>query len=179
MGDLTARLSQPGSARSDAEYILPRDGCERRRCVVRLPLRPQTLQPRTPRLSGLGMAIFQRKQSNILLTFKVLQFVNQLRRRVKPRILDGSASLCQLGSDALGLRALKSISNGLPRIGGRHAKPLHHGPRRVCKSRNRKRTVKALGPSRAPASHVSAGSDAAGEEVQQYVWRSFSFGFAC
>jgi hypothetical protein len=36
------------------------------------------------------MAISQRKQTNIVLTFKVLQFVNQLRRRVRPRTLDGS-----------------------------------------------------------------------------------------
>jgi hypothetical protein len=120
------------------------------------------------------MAIHQRKQSNILLTFKVLQFVNQLRRRVKPHAFDGSTGLRQLGTDALGLRALKRISSG------RHAKPLHHGPRRVCQSRER--TVKTFGSQckpRAPAPHVSADSYAAGEEVQQYVCRNFAFGFAC
>ncbi|KAF2825808.1 hypothetical protein CC86DRAFT_382799 [Ophiobolus disseminans] len=114
------------------------------------------------------MAIHQRKQSTILLTFKVLQFVNQLRRRVTPRTLDGANSVCQLGTDALGLRALKSIPNGLPRIGGRHAKPLHH-PRRAGTSRNCKNNVKTCGlspESRVPAARVSAASDAAGEEVQ-------------
>jgi hypothetical protein len=115
------------------------------------------------------MAIYQRKQSTILLTFKVLQFVNQLRRRVQPRTLDGAPSLCQLGTDALGLRAVKGISNGLPRY--------HHGARRACKSRSRNRNRKnnvnkacsSARRSHAPAPLVSAGSDAAGEEVQQYV----------
>jgi hypothetical protein len=119
------------------------------------------------------MAIHQRKQTNILLTFKVLLFVNQLRRRVKPRNRDGSARLCQLGSDALGLRAIKNISAGKrPHISARNTEPLLHGPGRACKRRKRNANL-----SRRPGCRVSAASDTSGEEVQQYVERSSAFGF--
>jgi hypothetical protein len=133
-------------------------------------LRPQPFQAR---LSDLGMAIHQRKQTNILLTFKVLLFVNQLRRRVKPRNRDGSARLCQLGSDALGLRAIKNISAGeRPHTSARNTEPLLHGPRRVCKRRKSNANL-----SQRPGCRVSAASDTSGEEVQQYVERSSAFGF--
>lgn len=135
--------------------------------VVSYVLRPP------PLLACLGMAIYPRKQS-VLLTFKVLQFVNQLRRRVRPHTPDGSSSVCPLGSDALGFRALKCISSG------RHAKTLHHGTRRVCKSRKNK--VTAFGPPcepQGPALHASVGPDAAGGQVQQYVEETLLFGFAC
>jgi hypothetical protein len=139
-------------------------------------LRPQTLQPC---LSDLGMAISQRKQTNIVLTFKVLQFVNQLRRRVRPRTLDGSVGLCQLGTDALGLRAIKSSPSGLSWTSVRNTSPLHHRrPRRVCKRRksNAKKSCSSSGL-RSAACIVSAASHTSGEEVQQYVHRSFAFGF--
>jgi hypothetical protein len=85
--------------------------------------------------------------------------------------------LRQLGSDALGLRALKSISNGRSR---RNAKLGHHGHRRVCKSRKTKANPLGSPPKpRAPALDDPAGSDASGEELQQYVQRNLSFGFAC
>jgi hypothetical protein len=123
------------------------------------------------------MAIHQRKQTNVLLTFKVLQFVNQLRQRVKPRTPDGSVRFCQLGTDALGLRAIKNgyscVSSGGPLRASsvRNTKSLlHHGPRRVCK--RRKGNVEPLGSwpkPRAPALHVSAASDTCAEGVQQYV----------
>jgi hypothetical protein len=116
------------------------------------------------------MAIHQRKQTNILLTFKVLQFVNQLRRRVKPRTRDGSTKLCQLGTDVLGLRAIKSNSNGRARLGARNVKPFRYSPRRVCKSReNNAKVFRPSDEPRAPGWHVSAASDTSGEEVQQYV----------
>jgi hypothetical protein len=123
------------------------------------------------RLSDLGMAIHPRKQTDIVLTFKVLQFVNQLRRRVKPRTLGGSARLCQLGSDTLGLRAIKNISAGeRPHTGVRNTKLLHHGPRRVCKRRRRNANPCVWSSElQRPGCHVSAASDASGEEVQQYV----------
>ncbi|KAH7067265.1 hypothetical protein BKA63DRAFT_521849 [Paraphoma chrysanthemicola] len=121
-----------------------------------------------PRLSDLGMAIFQRKQSNILLTFKVLQFVNQLRRRVQPRTADGSTRHCQLGSDALGLRAVKTLSNGRSR---RNAKPGHHGRGRVCKRRKNKSSPLGCSPKHGPALNAPDCSDASGEEVQ-HVLRS-------
>ncbi|KAF2025140.1 hypothetical protein EK21DRAFT_104160 [Setomelanomma holmii] len=110
------------------------------------------------------MAISQRKQTNILLTFKVLQFVNQLRRRVQPRTSDGSVSFAQLGNDALGLRALKRIHNGRSR---RNVKGGHHGRGRVCKSRkNKVETFYSPPKYRAPALDDSARSDASGEEMQ-------------
>lgn len=117
------------------------------------------------------MAIHQRKQTNVFLTFKVLQFVNQLRRRVKPRTLNSTASLCQLGTDALGLKAIKSVVSGPRRTSVRNTKSWHHhGPKRVCK--RRKNNADHFGPEpklRAPALHVSAASDTCAEEVQQYV----------
>jgi hypothetical protein len=119
------------------------------------------------------MAIYPRKQANMmLLTFKVLRFVNQLRRRVKPRTLDGSASLCQLGTDALGLRAIKSgcVSSGRLRTSVRNTKSRHHGPKRVCKRRKGRTEPLGSWPKlRTSALHVSAGSDTCAEEVQQYV----------
>jgi hypothetical protein len=125
------------------------------------------------------MAIHQRKQTNILLTFKVLQFVNQLRRRVKPRTLDGPIRLCQLGTDVLGLKAIKNIpSGGRRRTSVRNTKLWHHGSRRVCKRRKRNAKLAAWSPEpQRPGCHVSAASDASGEEVQQYVERSSAFGF--
>jgi hypothetical protein len=124
------------------------------------------------------MAIYQRRESNILLTFKVLQFVKHIRQRVKPRTLDGSTSLCQLGTHALGLRAIEGISSGPSRSRTRNARLLHGSPRRVCK--RRKNNARALGRSfntRATVFPVSVALDTAGEKVQQYVQRSFAFGF--
>lgn len=118
------------------------------------------------------MAIQQRKQSktSILLTFKVLQFVNQIRRRIKPRILDGSTRPCQLGNDSLHPRTLDSVLRG-PSWISRHSISLsHHDRRRVCKSRdNYARRLKPSPKLRASASDVSVSSDISGGQVQQYV----------
>ncbi|KAH4065921.1 hypothetical protein HBH69_094040 [Parastagonospora nodorum] len=117
------------------------------------------------------MAIYQRKQTKILLTFKVLQFVNQLRRRVRPRTLHGSFGVCPLGADALGLRAIKRIPSGRPRACSvRNTTPLHHRPRRVCK--RRKSNASAFGTSPAPRAAAcigSAASDTSGEQVQHLL----------
>lgn len=116
------------------------------------------------------MAISPRKQTNLLLAFKVLQFVNQLRRRVQPRILHGATRVCQLGTDVLGLRAIKRSCPRGPRV--RNTKSLHHGQKHVCKRRKRRVGTLGSGPTpRGPALHVPAASDTCAEEVQQYVYQ--------
>ncbi|KAF1830082.1 hypothetical protein BDW02DRAFT_508425 [Decorospora gaudefroyi] len=60
------------------------------------------------------MAIQQRTQTSIMLTFKILQFVKQLRRRVTPRVFDGSIETSNLGVQAP--PTLRKISDGLFRI---------------------------------------------------------------
>ncbi|KAH7384105.1 hypothetical protein DE146DRAFT_759903 [Phaeosphaeria sp. MPI-PUGE-AT-0046c] len=114
------------------------------------------------------MAIYQRKQTNILLAFKVLQFVKQLRRRVQPRILHGATSVCHLGTDVLGLRAIKRSCDRGPRV--RNTRSLHHGQKHVCK--RRKRRVGSLGSRpnlQGPALHNSAASDTCAEKVQHML----------
>ncbi|KAF2466032.1 uncharacterized protein BDR25DRAFT_78686 [Lindgomyces ingoldianus] len=102
------------------------------------------------------MAIQQRQQTaSIYLTFKVIQLVNQLRRRLKPRVLSPQTNDAILGSSpCLGLetKALKSLERGLSRISGlQHKQLFHHSSNRVCKSR------KNIRPS--PKPQTSAGKD--------------------
>ena len=117
------------------------------------------------------MAIQQRKQTNIILTFKVLQFVNQLRRRVKPRVLEASIDPVHLGTEtSLGLEGLRSISNGLSRISIQDTKQSRHSAHRVYKTR--KSGPKTFRPSlkvQTPSPDVSTIPNASGDEVQQYV----------
>ncbi|KAF1846885.1 uncharacterized protein K460DRAFT_278146 [Cucurbitaria berberidis CBS 394.84] len=114
------------------------------------------------------MAIQQRKQSSIILTFKVLQFVNQLRRRVKPRRLEASIDPVHLGTDtSLGLN---SISNGLSRISIKDAKQSRRDAHRVCKTR--KTGPKTCRPSlrlQTPGSDVSAIPNVTSDEVQHML----------
>ncbi|KAF1921559.1 hypothetical protein BDU57DRAFT_510429 [Ampelomyces quisqualis] len=112
------------------------------------------------------MAIHQRKQTNVLLTIKVLQFVTQLRRRVEPRTRARSASACQLG-----LRANKSVVGGPRRTSVRNTKAWHHhGRKRVHKRRKNNADHSALGSElRTPALHVSAAPDTCAEELQHIL----------
>lgn len=109
--------------------------------------------------------------TSFLLTFQVLQFVNQIRRRLKPRTRHGSTRLCRINASAPGLHALKNIPTRLQRIRPRrNVKTLHHGCGRVCKKRKNNVTiVDCVSRRGAPGWHVPANSDAAGDEVQQYV----------
>ncbi|KAH8725915.1 hypothetical protein GQ44DRAFT_615096 [Phaeosphaeriaceae sp. PMI808] len=121
------------------------------------------------------MAISQRKKTNMLLTFKVLQFVNQLRRRIRPRTRDGSTSLCQLGTDTLGLRAVKSISNGLPRLSTRRTTRLPRARKRVCKRRKPiAKLCKSSSEFPIPAAHVSASQDGSVSELQHTAGHGLS-----
>ncbi|KAH7371271.1 hypothetical protein BKA66DRAFT_573006 [Pyrenochaeta sp. MPI-SDFR-AT-0127] len=113
------------------------------------------------------MAVQQRKQSSLILTFKVLRFVNQLRRRVKPRVPEGSVAPVDLGTEiAPSHQSLGIISNELSRIStrdGKHARRVANG---VCKSR--KPNAKAFRRSlreHTPESHVSAAPNTPGDEV--------------
>lgn len=117
------------------------------------------------------MAIQQRRtHHSILLTLKVLQFVNQLRRRLKPRV-QSAAGPSPLGAEAcLGLesKALRSFTKGLSRVGPQERKPLNHASDRVCKSRNKHRTRPSL-KLQTPGKDDPAIQNISGGEVQQYV----------
>lgn len=109
------------------------------------------------------MAIQQRKQTDIILTFKVLQFVNQLRRRVKPRRLDGSTTPV-LGTTQVSHQSLRAL-NGLSGISVHHGKQL--GATNRVSKRISKRASKLL--KQTPGSDVAVTPNVSGDEVQQYV----------
>jgi hypothetical protein len=143
--------------------------CSRKGTVssLRLPLRPHRLG------SCHAMTIqhcpqLQAQTASIYLTFKIIQVVNQLRRRLKPRV-PGSASTSLLGTaTSLGLesKALKTIAKGLSRVGFQERKQLHHASNRIGK--NRRKTRPLLKPQR-PGEHNAVHPNTSGEEVQQYV----------
>lgn len=121
------------------------------------------------------MAHRPRRQTNILLTFKVLHFVSQLRRRVKPRVQSGFDDDPRLGNALpTDRKAMRRFGEGLSRLGARDPKQPQHIANRVRKYRknNQKlfRPVLRLHTSGADEPERSNGS---GEEVQQYVERSF------
>ncbi|KAF2797378.1 hypothetical protein K505DRAFT_322637 [Melanomma pulvis-pyrius CBS 109.77] len=119
------------------------------------------------------MAIQQRPQAqpqraSIYLTFKIIQVVHQLRRRLKLRVA-GSASSYLLGTaTSLGLesKARKTIAKGLSRVGPQERKQLHHASNRICKSR--KKTRVALNAQN-PGRPNSANPNTSGEEVQHML----------
>ena len=139
--------------------------CEGAVFFLRLPLRPHSLG------SCHAMTIqpqLQPQRASIYLTFKIIQVVNQLRRRLKPRV-SGSASISLLGTaTSLGLesKALKTIAQGLSRVGFQERKQLHHASNRISKSR--KKTRPSLKPQRS-GDHNAVRPNTSGEEVQQYV----------
>lgn len=115
-----------------------------------------------------------RKQAQLLLAFKVLHFVNQLRRRVKTRVQCGVDHDPRLGNYLQADRkALRRIS-GLSRLGAREAKKPQHIANRIRKGR--KNSQKSFTPAlklRTSVAGPSVCSNESGEEVQQYVKRSF------
>lgn len=117
-----------------------------------------------------AMAIQHRTQPSIFLTLKVLQFVNQLRRRLKPR-LQGSNYPSLLGTElCLGLetKAIRSIAKGLSRVGLQDRKLNSHASDRVCK----RRALKSR-PSlklQTPGQDSPTIQNVSGGEVQQYVF---------
>ena len=121
------------------------------------------------------MAVRQRKQTNVLLAFKVLHFVSQLRRRVKPRVQRGFDDDAQLGSKlSADRKALRRFSEGLSRLGVHDAKQPQHNANRICKCRkNNQKPFRPVLRLRTLGSGGYECSNESGEEVQQYVERSF------
>lgn len=115
-----------------------------------------------------------RKQAQLLLAFKVLHFVNQLRRRVKTRVQSGFDDDSRLGNYLQADRkALRRIS-GLSRHGARDAKQPQHIANRISKGRkNNQKSFRPVLRLRTSDSGASVRSNESGEEVQQYVERSF------
>ena len=118
------------------------------------------------------MAIQKRKQSSIILAFKVLQFVNQLRRRVKPRMLDVPSKHLQPGT---GLprshKGFNLISNELSRISVRDSKQARRVANRVCKSR-KDHAQRSSPKVQTPVPDVSATPNVARDKMHQYVQAS-------
>ncbi|CAN9229855.1 unnamed protein product [Alternaria alternata] len=114
------------------------------------------------------MAIQQRsKQTSIILTFRILQFVKQLRRRVKPRVLDGS-----IDANALGSRlspSLRSIANGLSRIGVQDAKQSRRVAHRICKSQHKNPELKRSSRKLQTPGSAAPASRNLGDEVQHML----------
>lgn len=115
-----------------------------------------------------------RKQAQLLLAFKVLHFVNQLRRRVKTRVQRGFDDHPRLGDYLpVGPKALRRIS-GLARLGARDAKQPQHIANRIGKGRkNNQKSFRPVLRLRTLSSGPSVCSNESGVEVQQYVERSF------
>lgn len=120
------------------------------------------------------MAIQQPEATNLFLVFRILQYVQQLRRRVKPRVRCGSVLSSQLGTDSFtNARALGKISTGLSHVSFYGTKQTQRVANRVSKTR--RNSPKASG-SQARLPGVPASSNAPGDEVQQYVERISWFG---
>ena len=121
------------------------------------------------------MAIQRRNSTttNIYLTYKVFQLIEQLRRRLKPRIVLDSSKRGYLGSKScLGLerKAVLSIEKSVSRVSGLRAekKKLQRSSHGVCKKRKSDKPSLKL---QTPGNHSSANQNSSGEEVQQYVKR--------
>ncbi|KAB2108306.1 hypothetical protein AG0111_0g2923 [Alternaria gaisen] len=114
------------------------------------------------------MAIQQRsKQTSIILTFRILQFVKQLRRRVKPRVLDGS-----IDANALGSRlspSLRSIANGLSQISVQDAKQSRRVAHRICKSQHKNPELKRSSRKLQTPGSAAPASRNLGDEVQHML----------
>ncbi|KAF2848090.1 hypothetical protein T440DRAFT_470442 [Plenodomus tracheiphilus IPT5] len=121
----------------------------------------------------MAVQLQQRRRTSLLLTFKVLQFVNQLRRRVKPRVSQGTLDETDLGTDtALGLKKLRSISNGLAKISVEDAKPPRRvaHPHRVSKTAPKApKSVRRLCSANAAATLVSTTPNAPGHDAQHLL----------
>lgn len=127
-----------------------------------------------PRLT---MANQQRKQTTLLLTFRVLRFVHQLRQRVKPRVFEGSINSVILGTPTV--RACDS-KNGprppskSPKISARKAKRMRQLNRfRRAIQRNPTSSRMSLGVQR-PRAGASATPGVSSDDLQQYVLLSAS-----
>lgn len=116
------------------------------------------------------------KQTNVLLVFRVLQFVSQLRRRVQPRMQRGSVDDPLSNSTVSANRTtLTRLSEGSSRLGSRRdAKQPQHIANRITKYRkSNQRLLRPVVRLRTSGAGVPDCSNEPGGEVQQYVERSF------
>ncbi|KAL6151707.1 hypothetical protein ACJBU6_09652 [Exserohilum turcicum] len=108
------------------------------------------------------------KQTSILLTFCILQFVRQLRRRVKPRVREGSIDTRSLGITLPGVSSAPS-----PSIKVQDAKQMRRAAHGVCKSQCQHHDNPALVRSschlHTPASAAPASRNLADDKVQQML----------
>ena len=169
-GRLTGRHSRRLRPRWLHQVYTRRDGLEGRRFCTRLYLRIRDRQPR------LTMAMQQNNRPlGIILTLKILQFVRQLRRRVKPRVLDGSIT-----GDGLGIvftPKVRTLSRRLTLIGVRGAKESQRHSQRIRRQRKGRESWRSAHKLQTLDSAAPANRNLAGDKVQQYVLSSFLFGF--
>ncbi|KAF1924212.1 uncharacterized protein M421DRAFT_73168 [Didymella exigua CBS 183.55] len=114
-----------------------------------------------------------RNQAQLLLAFKVLHFVHQLRKRVKTRVQSGFDDDLRLGNYLQADRKASMRIPGLSRPGARDAKQPQHIGNRISKCRkNKPNSFRPVLRLLTPGSDASVYSNESGEEVQQYVQRS-------
>lgn len=117
----------------------------------------------------------RRTRTSIILAFKVLQFVNQLRRRVKPRGSQGTLESTDLGTEtSLGLKNLRSMSDGLARIAVEDAKPPREVGLGVSKTGPKPgpetpKSVRLLPRANTTATLVSTTPNAPGHDAQHLL----------
>jgi hypothetical protein len=120
------------------------------------------------------MALRQpRSQSSILLTLRVLQFVKQLRRRLKSPS-QGPKCSTTLGAETcldFESKALRSLAKGISRVGLQNRKYLLNASGRICKSRDRKNVRPTL-KLQTPGQDQPVIQNVVGGEVQQCVTRT-------
>ncbi|KAH6642134.1 hypothetical protein C7974DRAFT_460388 [Boeremia exigua] len=116
------------------------------------------------------MANCPRKPTNALITFQVLHFVSQLRRRVKPRVQRGFDGDPQLGNTfPIDRRATRHCA-GLSRLRSRDAKQPQHIANRICKYRkNNQKPIRPALRLRASGVDVSERSNKSGEDMQHML----------
>ncbi|KAI4674722.1 uncharacterized protein J4E84_010463 [Alternaria hordeiaustralica] len=113
------------------------------------------------------MAIQQRnKQTSIILTFRILQFVKQLRRRVKPRVQHGSIDASPLGISLA--PSLRSVAQNPSRISVQDAKQSRRVANRICKSQKGATFTRPSRNLQTPASAAPASRNL-GNEVQHML----------
>jgi hypothetical protein len=136
-------------------------------------IRPLAFASLVPNLR-VTMGNCTRKQAQLLLAFKVLHFVNQLRKRVKIRMQGGFDDDPLLGNYLQADRKALRRTSGLARLGARDAKQPQHIANRISKCRkNNQKSFRPVLRLRTSGSGDPVCSNESGEEVQQYVERSF------
>jgi len=115
------------------------------------------------------MALHQpRPRSSLLLTLRVLQFVKQLRRRLKPHA-QGLSCRSKFSAETcleLESKALRSLAKGMSRVSLKNKQHLLNASGRVCKIRDRKNVRPKLKLQALGHDHAAI-QNSAGDKVQQ------------